>query len=114
MERFPLPLGAWDGLRYFIVALPEPSINFITYAGITLKIQSADRILVFLSADKHQFVGRLMLLHSRQFLLIYLKSHKAVQSADRRPITFESSDDRPMIGRRSADTSADEKGLIQI
>ena len=23
---FPLPLGAWDGLRYFIVALPEPSI----------------------------------------------------------------------------------------
>ena len=26
IERFPLPLGAWDGLRYFIVALPEPSI----------------------------------------------------------------------------------------
>ena len=25
-ERFPLPLGAWDGLRNFIVALPEPSI----------------------------------------------------------------------------------------
>ena len=25
LERFPLPLGAWDGLRYFIVALPEPS-----------------------------------------------------------------------------------------
>ena len=24
LERFPLPLGAWDGLRYFIVALPEP------------------------------------------------------------------------------------------
>ena len=23
---FPLPLGAWDGLRYFIVALPGPSI----------------------------------------------------------------------------------------
>ena len=22
----PLPLGAWDGLRYFIVALPEPTI----------------------------------------------------------------------------------------
>ena len=22
----PFPLGAWDGLRYFIVALPEPSI----------------------------------------------------------------------------------------
>ena len=26
LERFPLPLGAWDGLRYFIVALPEPSM----------------------------------------------------------------------------------------
>ena len=26
LERFPLPLGAWDGLRYFIVALPEPFI----------------------------------------------------------------------------------------
>ena len=26
LERFPLPLGTWDGLRYFIVALPEPSI----------------------------------------------------------------------------------------
>ena len=25
-ERFPLPLGALDGLRYFIVALSEPSI----------------------------------------------------------------------------------------
>ena len=25
-ERFPLPLGAWDGLCYYIVALPEPSI----------------------------------------------------------------------------------------
>ena len=23
---FPLPLGAWDGLRYFIVALPELSV----------------------------------------------------------------------------------------
>ena len=30
MERFPLPLGAWDGLRYFIVALPEPSYNYFT------------------------------------------------------------------------------------
>ena len=26
LERFPFPLGAWDGLRYFIVALSEPSI----------------------------------------------------------------------------------------
>ena len=28
LERFFLPLGAWDGLRYFIVAIPEPSINY--------------------------------------------------------------------------------------
>ena len=26
LTKFPLPLGAWDGLHYFIVALPEPSI----------------------------------------------------------------------------------------
>ena len=26
LEWFPLPLGGWDGLHYFIVALPEPSI----------------------------------------------------------------------------------------
>ena len=25
-ERFPLPLGAWNGLRNFILALPEPFI----------------------------------------------------------------------------------------
>ena len=29
LERFLLPLGAWDGLRYFIVALPEPSYNYL-------------------------------------------------------------------------------------
>ena len=26
LERFPLPLGAWGGLHYFIVALPGLSI----------------------------------------------------------------------------------------
>ena len=30
LEMFPLPVGAWDGQRYFIVALPEPSINYFT------------------------------------------------------------------------------------
>ena len=30
LGRFLLPLGAWNGLRYFIVALPEPSINYFT------------------------------------------------------------------------------------
>ena len=28
LERFPLPLGAWNALRNFIGALPEPSINY--------------------------------------------------------------------------------------
>ena len=28
LERFPLPLGAWDGLRYFIVTLPELPYDF--------------------------------------------------------------------------------------
>ena len=28
-KRFPLPLGAWDGFRYLILALPEPSIIMI-------------------------------------------------------------------------------------
>ena len=26
LEGFPLPLGAWDGLRYFIVTLTGPFI----------------------------------------------------------------------------------------
>ena len=26
LDRFPLPLDTWDGLRYFIVALPGHSI----------------------------------------------------------------------------------------
>ena len=26
-EGFPLPLGAWDGLHYFIVTLPGPSVQ---------------------------------------------------------------------------------------
>ena len=39
------------------------AILCISYAAITLKIQSADRILVFLSADQHNFVGLLKLLH---------------------------------------------------
>ena len=30
LERIPDSLGAWDGLRYFIVALPEPSYNYFS------------------------------------------------------------------------------------
>ena len=32
LERFPQPLGSCDGLRYFIVALPEPSIYFLYFS----------------------------------------------------------------------------------
>ena len=35
-ERFPLPLGAWDGLRYFIVALPVSSIYLFCMRGEAL------------------------------------------------------------------------------
>ena len=38
LEGFPLPLRAWDGLRYFIVALPEPSINYFVRFKINTKI----------------------------------------------------------------------------
>ena len=34
MERFSLPLDALDGLRYFIVALPEPSINYFVIKDV--------------------------------------------------------------------------------
>ena len=34
LERFPLPPGAWDGLRYFIVALSESSINYLDYTFV--------------------------------------------------------------------------------
>ena len=38
MERFPLPLGALDGLRYYIVALPEPSNNYFTSVWVMGKV----------------------------------------------------------------------------
>ena len=36
-------MGAWDGLRYFIVALPEPSINY--YAN--------NLILIFMNINEN-------------------------------------------------------------
>ena len=43
ISTFPLPLGAWDGLRYFIVAVPEPSIelffNYQRNVGILYEIR---------------------------------------------------------------------------
>ena len=36
LERFPLPLGAWDGIRYFIVALPEHSIYFFGQLNVLI------------------------------------------------------------------------------
>ena len=51
MERFPLFLGAWDGLRYFIVALPEPSINyFIRFARASSHITDFNNRNKFLTA----------------------------------------------------------------
>ena len=35
---FPLPLGTWDGLRYFMVALPWPSIQLFHVAFCILML----------------------------------------------------------------------------
>ena len=40
LERFVIPLGAWDGLRYFIVALPVPSILLFLWTAPKLDLQS--------------------------------------------------------------------------
>ena len=40
---FPLPLGAWDGIRYFIVALPEPSIYLYYDVVETWVVRLLDR-----------------------------------------------------------------------
>ena len=45
-ERFPLPLGAWDGLRYFIVALPEPSIYlFFDFDARCASIETRHKVI---------------------------------------------------------------------
>ena len=44
LERFPLPLGAWDGQHYFIVALPKPSI-YLFYLG-DMKCRLSKKILL--------------------------------------------------------------------
>ena len=44
-ERFPFPLGAWDGLRYFIVSLPEPSI-YLFYLLILWEILFLRSIMI--------------------------------------------------------------------
>ena len=46
MERFPHPLGAWDGLRYFILALPEP-YNYVVLVSckneeVTIKMKALE------------------------------------------------------------------------
>ena len=44
LERFPLPLGAWVGLRYLVVALPGPSIKYFD----ALKLTSLKHEILFL------------------------------------------------------------------
>ena len=38
LERFPLPLGAWEGLCYFIVTLPEPSYNYNNVRNVVVTL----------------------------------------------------------------------------
>ena len=54
-ERFPLPLGAWDGLRYFIVALPGPSIFLFGFSNqwwVNLKPRHEKPLLWFIDKVK--------------------------------------------------------------
>ena len=57
LKRFPLPLGTLDGLRYFIVALPGPSIYYFADIHKVLQVKSAnfweqENPLIFMSS-KH-------------------------------------------------------------
>ena len=38
LERFPLPLGAWDGLRYFIVAPLSLPYNYFLFVKLYIAI----------------------------------------------------------------------------
>ena len=56
LERFPLPLGAWDGLRYFIVALPEPSIIFLCHSVCKLMVAIHSVSLFFVCQFYHHIL----------------------------------------------------------
>ena len=65
-EVFPLPLGAWDRLRCFIVTLPRPSILFLTsdlefgiclvYSSISANKKRADSFGWLRSYSVHLFI----------------------------------------------------------
>ena len=52
LETFPLPLVAWDGLRYFIMALPEHSINYfaVSWASLIFQKRFPDAVNTFRKA----------------------------------------------------------------
>ena len=62
MERFPLPLGTWDGLRYFIVALPEPSFNYFV---VFVSAAVAHELIMLL---KNQYLIMLNIMYKHIFL----------------------------------------------
>ena len=43
--RFPLPLGAWDRLHYFIVALPGPSIQLFSIIMAFSKLKGLRKLI---------------------------------------------------------------------
>ena len=52
-ERFPLPFGVLDGLHYFIVALPGPSILLFYRVYINLVISALKHRLWELVKNAH-------------------------------------------------------------
>ena len=62
LERFPLPLGAWGGLRYFIVALPEPSILLFW----TIPLKAVHRVI---SSIKFKYLFELLAIMSYRLCL---------------------------------------------
>ena len=46
LERVPLPLGAWDGLHYFIGTRPEPTIGKHTPSKLSFVYTSQVKLTV--------------------------------------------------------------------
>ena len=72
-------MGAWDGLRYFIVALPEPSIELfclfdnlvITYLGFGSMILVCRLNLIFMQILSVVKLGGNLLRKNTVYLYIY-------------------------------------------
>ena len=92
LERFPLPLGTLDGLRCFVIALPQPSMwlffKIYDYCDVFAYIVFIRNSKIF-SFNRSEYV-----IYSLSFLL-YNATSTAITLA------------KKTVGRSSADLSAD-------